>query len=161
MNVAKLRKLERFILAEPRRFDMKEWGETSIGGGDKYILRDQKPPCGFVGCLAGSAVAMEYKGKTLAFDGAYVRVVEMIPATGEIIDSHEIGKTPEMAQEILGLSQEEADRLFFLPASLHEASTLGWPEKYDKAYQAAKTLKGKARVAVRRIEHFIKTKGKE
>lgn len=36
-----------------------------------------------------------------------------------------------------------------------------WPEKFYRGYLAAKTARGRARAAVRRIDHFIKTKGAE
>jgi hypothetical protein len=59
-----------------------------------------------------------------------------------------------VAQQLLGLTYEQADRLF----SPIEGST-DWPERYARQYLEAKTPRGKARAGFRRIEHFICTKG--
>lgn len=60
-----------------------------------------------------------------------------------------------IARQLLDLDYEQADRLF---------GGIGggnWPELFDNAYLKAKTLRGRVRVAARRIEHFIKTEGRE
>src|SRR5579871_4839038 len=49
----------------------------------------------------------------------------------------------------IGVSHEGMDRLF--------GTFDDWPKRYARAYENAKTQAGKARVAARRIEHFIKT----
>jgi hypothetical protein len=60
-------------------------------------------------------------------------------------------------------NNRESYRLFAPPSpvgSRHDPQ-ITWPLKFALAYTKAKTLRGKARVAVRRIDHFIKTKGRE
>jgi hypothetical protein len=72
-----------------------------------------------------------------------------------------VGSVSEIAQNILGLTEEQADRLFFLPIAHEHHEQYSWPAKFEQRYNAATTLEAKAKVAVERIEHFIKTKGRE
>lgn len=57
MNVRKMRQIGKDILAEPRRFNMSEWGRSIDG---KWELRQighavtAMPPCGTVCCFAGA-----------------------------------------------------------------------------------------------------------
>lgn len=56
------------------------------------------------------------------------------------------------AAGLLGLEYDASDTLFYVG---------GWPPNYQTQWGAAKTPRMRARVAVRRIDHFIKTKGAE
>jgi len=56
------------------------------------------------------------------------------------------------AADALGVDDTQAIRLFLLAH---------WPDRYRDAFQKSKTLKGRARIAANRIEHFIRTKGEE
>ena len=141
--VKQLRKLEKYILAEPRRFNMRAWVE----GHATSVFRRQKPPCGIVGCLGGNAIVME--GHDLTYDDSR-RV---------LIDGRMTSVEP-MARRILGLDLDQADRLFYVH-SMQPAAKYAWPEKFDKAYRKAGSMKARARVAVARIEHFIATGGDE
>lgn len=133
MNVKKLRKLQKWILAEPKRFDMATWVSTALE-------KERKPSCGTVGCLAGMACHME----------------------GYDIHSMSFTQIPRQACEILGLDMDQEVRLFYLDSlQILRFGGKNWPSKFDIAYFQAKTLKGRARVAVRRINHLIKTKGAE
>lgn len=62
------------------------------------------------------------------------------------------------AQVLLLLDDDQAFNLFDYPVG-QEGN--GWPQKFVDAYLNAKTPKGRARVAARRIDHFIKTGGRE
>jgi hypothetical protein len=90
------------------------------------------PPCGTVGCIAGWACML----------------------TGSSVKRADWGK----GRRLIGLDGDQAYRLFDYPLGL---VTDGWPEKFSKPYVAAKTARQRARIAVARIEHFIKTKGTE
>lgn len=131
MNVKKLRKLQRWILAEPLRFDMRHWV-------NRDLAKERHTPCGTVGCLAGMAVHMEGR------------------------DPYEAQwRVQDEAEEILGLDRETSNRLFFTESMHPLRKAEKWPPKFDRAYAKAKTPRGRARVAVRRIDHFIATKGAE
>lgn len=136
MNVSKLRKLQKWILAEPLRFDMQEWSNDKLA-------EERKTPCGTVGCLAGMTCHME--GHELE----------------DMRGSDDGGSIPETARQILDLNVGESQRLFFLPSAHHMRMVQKWPAKFDAQYQKAKTPLGRVRVAIRRIDHFIKTKGAE
>jgi hypothetical protein len=139
MKVRMLRKLEKWIQAEPRRFDMLNWS------GNEYIIRKQKPRCGIVGCLAGMACHMQG--------------LKLTPGAGFLNDDMN-DEIFERARAILDLSEKQSARLFFLP-DIHHHRSLYWPGEFAAAYNKAKTPKEKVKVAVARIEHFIKTKGQE
>lgn len=136
MNVRMLRKLEKWIMAEPRRFDMRNWS------GNQRIINKNKPPCGTVGCLAGMACHMQGMNLT--------------PGMSEVSKDEYI---PGVATKILDLTAGQAERLFYI-AGMHY-SDIAWPASFAAAYKKAKTPTAKVKVAVARIEHFIKTKGAE
>lgn len=88
MNIPKLRKLKKFILAEPRRYNQNTWF-TKCGP----FVDEQKPPCGTVCCLAGAACLMEgFNYKEMLF-----------------ADQNTIGQD---AAKILGLAKDEAMHFF-------------------------------------------------
>ena len=60
--------------------------------------------------------------------------------------------TGSSAGNTFGLDWDQQCRLFFVH---------GWPVKFGRPYAKSKTPKYKAGVAAARIEHFIKTKGRE
>ena len=140
MNVKLLRKVEKRILAEPRRFDMMTFG-TKLNKRTIKALGKQAPPCGTVACIAGHVDWMTHP-----------RLFAASVALGDYDDS-----IVERAAKELGLGFElsqdtYAGRLFF---------DNEWPEKFQAALAEAKTPLQRAEVAVKRIEHFIKTNGKE
>jgi hypothetical protein len=64
----------------------------------------------------------------------------------------------DQAQKDLGLTSTQATKLFFLPRMGYK---IGWPLKFQEAYDHAQTPQGRLYVAIRRVEHFTKTKGRE
>jgi hypothetical protein len=118
MNVRLLRKIQKHILAEPKRVRM------------EVIATEDD--CGTVGCIGGWAAILSNKkpDKFGDFKTACRLLGVPLPTT------------------LCGIYQHQ---LFF---------THNWPEKFRNAYQTAKTKRGEARVVARRIEHFIKTKGR-
>lgn len=140
MNVKLLRKVEKRILAEPRRFDMMTFGDK-LDKEAIEALGEEAPPCGTVACIAGHVDWMTHP-----------RLFAASVALGDYDDS-----IVERAAKELGLgfdpSQDtNAGRLFFDDE---------WPKKFQAAFSKAKTPLQRAKVAVKRIEHFIKTNGKE
>ena len=142
MNVAKLLAVKRQILKVPSQFGMTRYFFTDVNHfNNKYELKREKiPNCGTAGCIAGWAVALEeFQGSPAEAYKAYSR------------------SPHRRAQFLLDLTEIEAERLFYLTPSAHES----WPPQFREAYQAAKRLRDRARVAARRIDHFIKTGGRE
>jgi len=124
MNVKLLRKVAKFILAKPKRFDMANFGY-------RLPKKNGGPECGTVACIAGWAVILS----------------QGIPQRADV-PMPSIGRLEGMVA--LGISDEQAQRLFY---------TEPWPKQFAE-YDRDQTLKA-ARIAVKRIEHFIRTKGKE
>lgn len=141
-----LRKVEAHILEEPKRYNQNTVCEIYSParikqrkgwGGDVSFI----PPCGTVACIGGWV---------------------------NVLSGHRRSKNLDLAKKTLGLTEEQSDRLFagicyepeFDCVELGDTSRQ-WPERFQVAYFKARTAAGRARVAVRRIEHFIKTGGAE
>jgi len=132
MNIEILRKIQKFLLAEPRRFDMTE-GVTS----SKYVPSVlEHPPCGTTCCIAGAAYIIENKiEKTLSKTRVEWEIVR------------------NTAVKVLGIpDRERTEKLFYDEY---------WPLKFKIQYDDAETPLQRAKVGVARIEHFIKTDGRE
>lgn len=154
-SIKMLCQLQRYILAEPKRFNLSLWGiscdpkaykKLHATDEDAKVLKKQRPPCGSVGCLAGNVLVMT--GKIVPsrhFDGK------------EIYDFPET--SPDLAQQRLGLDDEQARRLFYLTRwGFH----LGWPDKFARRLdQCSPGTKAYAKVASDRIDHYIATGGEE
>lgn len=139
-----LRKVEAHILEEPKRYDQnticdrytkKVIAERLEWGGDI----DHIPPCRAIACIGGWV---------------------------NVLTGHPRSQSLSLAARTLGLNHEQADRLFAgIDYDLTEPSCTvpyrQWPDRFQKAYFEAQTAAQRARVAVRRIEHFIKTGGAE
>jgi hypothetical protein len=129
LNVRLLRRIQKHIMAEPKRYDQNVWIKEVDPNVDPYY-----PPCGTMACIAG-----------------WAQILSAQPGS-RVIPSH------LAASELLGLDVRSSTRLF---DSVMDLVDDAWPRKFSKAYSMAKTARGRAKVAVRRIDHFIKTKGAE
>lgn len=134
LNVKLLRKIQRHILAEPRRYDQNAIFTRGLTPGDIYEEGHVVPSCGTIACIGGWAGALSKQKRPT--------------------DWNNYENTLRFAQRVLRLDDRQATRLF-------AGTGGGWPERFDTAYEKAKTPRGRALVAVRRIDHFIKTKGQE
>jgi hypothetical protein len=138
MNVELLRKVEAHILEEPKRLYMRTWVKHKDQDGVLRIRGQEGrqrdyPACGTAGCIAGWAVMLSYaESKT--------------PIT--TVDGDDLG---EEARLLLGLGIFEAHRLFV---------PLNWPLEFRQGISDDGEPET-AKVAVRRIEHFIETEGRE
>lgn len=142
INVKLLRRVKALILEEPRRLDMGTWAHPA----DKRVqVEADRPPCGTVACIAGWAVIDDF-----------VKVNGRMPDRDEIEEIYETAD--RKAAELLSLRQDQADRLFDTPTG---GGFDEWPEDLAEAYVNATSPKERARVAAKRIERFIKTKGAE
>lgn len=99
-----------------------------------HVAEDESfnPPCGTVGCIAGWACMLE--GSTVG------------------------QATWAKGRRLLELDDKEAFQLFDYPIG---GPTDGWPAKFANRFLRAKTPRGRASATTARIEHFIKTKGRE
>lgn len=91
----------------------------------------KEAPCGTIGCIAANAAMLTYK----------------IPL--ENVGSPDI-PWPTMGKEALELSNEQADRLFYLRS---------WPERFARAYHYAVSAAARVEVLADRVQHFIETDG--
>jgi len=129
MNVKLLRKIAKYILAEPKRLYMSSYIHTKEQGA--HVIERPFAKCGTVACIAGWACILTIKRPPL-----------------EIWREFSIG---DEAKDILGLSTKEAFRLFEPGA---------WPVEFSSGTSDDGKL-NTAKVAIARINHFIRTKGKE
>lgn len=144
LNVKLLRRVKNRILKEPRQFIMEsvyaraEHVLTFSGYGHYHadLARKTIPNCGTAACIAGWTEALALKTRPSKLVGTY-------PYFG----------SEDAAGRRLGLDDWYAGHRLFRTAS--------WPEKFQRAWDAAKTHKARAKVAADRIEHFIKTNGEE
>lgn len=95
------------------------------------------PNCGTTACIAGWAIAIANHENPREARDRYIE-----KGYWDIV---------EHAAGILGITPSQGERLFFI---------YHWPARYRRQYGKL-TVEGKAKRAVRRIEHFIKTRGKE
>lgn len=130
LNVRLLRKIQKHILEEPRRFFM-DWfiakgtpGKkdlTAIGNWTAVCdLSSVTPPCGTAACIAGWV---------------------------NLFRKHDPTDHDAAARE-LGLELGQQHRVF---------NVMYWPELFRYSYTKAKTPQTRAKIAAERIEHLIKT----
>lgn len=141
INVKLLRAVKRAILEEPKRLDMSDGIARASGS--------TAPRCGTVGCIGGWTVLLDACDRL--GDSRIAVVAEKVNKQwwddfGEL----GIGST---AKKLLRLRSGQAKRLFFID---------DWPPKLAKAYiEAAGNYKAAAKIAAKRIDLFIRTKGRE
>jgi hypothetical protein len=133
LNVKLLRKIQKHILAEPKRFIMAGFFEHGKPGDfiwDYSLAGSGFPDCGTAACIAGWAVKLE---------------------TGRFGQEATIGRR---AEKLLGLDEAtlQRDSLF---------SVYSWPSKFGRPFREAADPAIRAKIACARIDHFIATKGDE
>jgi len=136
VNVKLLEKVRAAILAEPAQFVMSELYSEGEALGSFDVPR-KIPNCGTAACVAGWAVTL----------GARFRNPKTASAS-----SFRNGWMAERAEELLVLNYVQGNRLFYV----HE-----WPQSFLDRWREDETLKGRARIAAERIDHFIATDGAE
>ena len=144
MNVVKLKKLKKWILAEPRRYNQKWWMFSSRSS----VVMEQEPPCGTAACLAGNACLMEgYKPyKENEATRGFIYFVTK-PHEKKQFDIADLG------QKILGLTEFQSSNLFV-------SNCGGWSDRSKNAYFRSMTLLGRARAAAMAIDDLIASNSK-
>lgn len=132
-----LRKIQKFLIEEPRRFDMLE-GVIDSSGRPSLL---EQPPCGTACCIAGAGYVI---------------------ANNVHLDHTSIGfgRIYDFFGDKYKLDGATRDRLFYTRYQAGPFS-ISWPMLYSDAYKNAKTPLERACVGVARIEHFIATDGRE
>lgn len=133
LNVRLLRRIQKHILKEPRRFFMgwffaiaegKNW-QRNLFTDFVHDLSKQIPPCGTAACIAGWANIL----------------------TGTTVSE---SASPERAARELGLETKNEDYVYLF-------SDKRWPQPFNEKYSKAKTPRQRAKIACARIDHLIKT----
>ena len=131
MNVELLLKIKGQILKEPKQFQMGQWFAKSLDDKTNDI-----PNCGTAACIGGWAMTIDRGMNPKETDECF----EVDFAT--------------KARNLLGLRYSQGLNLFILN---------NWPENFRNTYLEAvkaSNLIEAARIAAKRIDHFIDTNGK-
>jgi len=126
MNVELLQKVKEHVLEEPSRFQMGDVIHRA-NPGESYCdlgIEITVPKCGTVACIAGWSLVLSGERST------------------------DMGK----AEELLGISDVEGDRLFLMGR---------WPNEFESRFSSADNPQERANIAAERIDHFIATNGAE
>ena len=144
MNTKLLRRVAKHISEEPKRLAMGLWiqrkDDSYSGDGLVYEHYHQD------GQFSNRATKHRFAqcGTAGCIAGWAVLLKHGVTKAGKICD------VPVEAAKILDI--EDCGRLFYVD---------DWPEEFSLPYLSAHTPAKRARIAVARIEHFIKTKGAE
>lgn len=131
MNVRLLRRVKRAILDEPGQFVMDAFFTTDTTSEYTSDLpRKTIPNCETAACIGGWALAISGKQTPQACSN-----------DGDTMDYS------SEAARVLDLDYGQGARLFYVER---------WPQVFQDQWIRTETLKGRARMAARRIEHFIR-----
>lgn len=122
INTELFEKIKQHILEKPRRYDQGEWGKPQ-----------PDVPCGTACCIAGWAA-----------------ILGGINTHEELRGSRMRGFDPDIAAELLGLTEDESDVVF-------DANGMAWAEDYGDRLREAKTPEERADAAAEYIDHIIAT----
>lgn len=138
MNVRLLRRIQKHILEEPRRFKMSGW----------VSIESKAVPEAFDLDVDGAPHWKFAKCGTAACIGGWAAILGTSKDAAEIALSDVGG----LAEKLLDLTDVEAKRLFHV---------IYWPEQFSSKYVRALSPASRVKIAAARITHFIKTRGKE
>lgn len=137
MNIDRLLRVKERILAEPAAFQM-----------DGYVSA-----CGTACCIGGHA----------AIDAGFITPsattsrlgYDLTPAGAQVVGGLAYGSGRDgfgVFSDALGLSPSAANRLFFVA---------NWPKGFREPFERAAGAAARATIASKRIDHFIRTEGRE
>lgn len=141
IHTERLRRVRNQIVADPEHFGMDDWARPMFGADGAY--------CGTAHCIGGLA----------ALDAGFI-AVRQAPHPGrgvwyDITAASPVERYPYdqgRFAEALNLIPDEADRLF---------SVERWPQPFYVEYALARSPKERAELTARRIDLFIRTRGRE
>jgi hypothetical protein len=125
----------------PESYDQEDFGRKWRTDFDKMYHNRPKPPCGTVCCLAGEAIICA----SVNPKAGAIRLMKLINGTN-------ISEPELSAARALGIAEHQAGLLF-------EGGAVGWPKKYRKQYNNAKSFRGQARAAINLLKAILKTNG--
>lgn len=125
-----LRKVQKTITEEPRRFDMGIWQQFISQHAMQY--NPQAPPCGTVGCIAGWICMIHDRKEN----------IEQLDIQGR---ANDILSLPEYDEEIANYNI--SDKLFFVSSWVNKS--------YRQRFNLAETQQEKVAVASEYIDYFI------
>jgi hypothetical protein len=134
MNVKLLRKIQKHILAEPKRFIMSSWAQHR--SPIRAVSQDRAnrtgdvefPVCGTAACIGGWGIFLTHG-----------------------VDFHSYGFEDD-ARAALKLNRSQGERLF---------DVVNWPSRFRRRFGQTKHRASAALIAAERIDHFIATRGRE
>ncbi len=136
INEPLLRKIQEEIRGNPSNFNMASYFGGALSEVDIRIgVLEHK--CGTTACIAGWALALNPS-------------VEL-QRVAYCLEDYDADDIEWKASNLLGMSQEQASRLFH---------TDQWPREFQSRYDKC-SHDEECQVAIERIEHFIQTNGEE
>jgi hypothetical protein len=159
MNVALLRDVRAQILAEPERLYMGAWQNEPIAEG-----------CGTACCIGGWAGALsglvKKNGTPTSVNVDWTAKGRRMLAKIETECGHWESPSELLFTQVLGISDDQATRLFHVsewPYALKVAFNADDEDNaaYQEPAERLKAAKQRAKIAAKRITHFIRTKGAE
>lgn len=154
LNIELFKQIREKIANTPIAYDQTRWGRREIAA-----------PCGTAACIAGWACVLSDSVSLMTVQLAGPSAVVYTSGGGSV-------DIPAIAQQVLGLSEEEADMLFTSgpegewgsedyddESEDDETYYLGggWPEAFAAAWRGALGPEEQASVAIAYIDHIIET----
>lgn len=132
INKSLIRKIIKNIEAKPLRLEM----------GDYVDLHDGVAPCGTSACIAGWAVIIDRMEKhKIGYQNA-AKLANTVATHAEAV-------------RLLGITGDQSARLFFADEWPTPFSQQFYDASYDETHE--QTRRREAKVAVARLNHFLKT----
>lgn len=150
MNVKLLKRIQRAIKRRPAQFNMDRW----------FSQHPNVPHCGTTACLAGWALTLDAR-KAHQKASPLKAARQFLESCGERQRTYiRVGglynfRMVEQGAMLLEISKEQAEKLFFVH---------NWPSNFRNEYQSNVDFNHQlkaAQIVSDRIDHFIKTDGKE
>lgn len=143
MNIPMLKKVRAAILKRPRQFEMSSFFCKSLLFDTDGDRTEPASHCGTAACIAGWAIHIQTGLKTPQQTAEHHKPLASVCP----VDYYD-----EQGAMALGIDINESRKLFYASA---------WPCRFGDKYYSAKTATARAKIAAARINHFIKTKGRE
>ena len=149
MNIDRLLRVKARILAEPVEFEMDHYVSTRRDTSGEV--------CGTACCIGGHAAvdAGFITLRTAPLPGFSSLGYELTPAGAKVVGGMAFGSGVDgfgVFADALDLSPSEANRLFFVA---------NWPKGFRVPFEQATGATARANIAGKRIDHFMRTEGRE
>lgn len=140
LNIELFKKIREKIATTPDAYDQETYGR-----------RNDYAPCGTAACIAGWACVLGEAEPLETVRSLHERYVSG--------DKEIVKRIPSTAKRLLGLTQEEADVLFYGDPSGYNEDTDeyegGWPQPFADRWDAG--IDDRSSIAIDYIDHIIET----